>query len=51
MNTNTATQTTVTSAYGKVLEVTISAGRQVRTVSGVFLGEVDDMVRIGWDFA
>ena len=39
-----------TSTYGTVREVTISAKGYVHTASGVFLGDVEGMERLGWEF-
>lgn len=50
MNTTTATQT-ATSLYGTVHEVTISTKGIVKTTSGVLLGDVEGMERLGWEFA
>jgi len=46
----TTTTATATSTYGTVREVTISAKGLVRTTSGVLLGDVDGMTRLGWEF-
>jgi hypothetical protein len=49
MNTNT----TATSTYGTVREVTITTkgrDRMVHTTSGVLLGDVEGMERLGWEF-
>jgi hypothetical protein len=39
-----------TSVYGTVREVTVSAKGMVHTRTGVLLGEVADMERLGWEF-
>jgi hypothetical protein len=42
---------TATSAYGTVHRgVTISPKGTVRTATGVLLGDVDGMERLGWEF-
>ena len=50
----TTTQTaTATSTYGTVREVTISTKGDVHYVhstSGVLLGDVEGMERLGWEF-
>lgn len=47
----TTKTTTATSTYGTVREVTINAKGYVHTVSGVLLGDVEGMERLGWEFA
>lgn len=47
---NTATHT-VTSVYDTTHEVTISVAGIVKTATGVLLGDVDGMTRLGWEFA
>ena len=47
MTTNTIT---ATSAYGTVREVILSPKGYVHTVSGVLLGDVEGMERLGWEF-
>lgn len=49
--TTTTNTATATSAYGTVREVTISAKGTVYTTSGVLLGDVDGMERLGWEFS
>lgn len=45
------TARTATSIYGTVREVTINAKGIVYTTSGVLLGDVEGMERVGWEFA
>ena len=48
---NTTTTTTATAPSGQVYEVTISETGTVRTLFvNVFLGDVDGMTRLGWEF-
>lgn len=48
--TKTTTTATVTSAYGTVhVDATIDDRGIVRTESGVLLGDVDGMTRLGWE--
>lgn len=42
--------TTATSPY-RSLTVTINSKGYVHTTSGVLLGDVDGMTRLGWEFA
>jgi hypothetical protein len=46
---NTATHT-ASSLYGNVHQVTISDKGIVKTASGVLLGDVEGMERLGWEF-
>ena len=47
----TNTTATATSTYGTVREVEITAKGTVYTTTGVLLGDVEGMERLGWEFA
>ena len=52
MTKTTATATaTATSIYGTVREVTISDAGLVHALNGAFMGDVDGMTRVGWEFS